>query len=308
MLDAIVAPCRCRSCPSSPSATSRSAARRSRTATSTSARPTAPLPPRDGVHGSSPVLSSLSEPERDPRRAGVPRDGRGDRTTTRRDRDLRRPASVLRTTSAPLLEACGPAGVWAARVYGYADLVDDPQVRHNGSFVEYDHPTEGHVKTPGFPIRFEDAFAWSNAGAPLEGQHTREILREAGFDTKSVARLLAAAIVSETLALITQTPPRREASHVSDVEFSQQGSVAVITLNRPEEAQHRHAEMAAEIELVCERCNTDDVDPRGHPHRRRREGVLRRQRRPRPRQLRLGRGVPQPCRLLRRRSARSSSR
>ncbi|SEE67516.1 CaiB/BaiF CoA transferase family protein [Ruania alba] len=46
-----------------------------------------------------------------------------------------------------------PAGMWVGPVYGYEDLVDDPQIRHNGTFVEYDHPTEGHVKTPGFPYR-----------------------------------------------------------------------------------------------------------------------------------------------------------
>ena len=39
-------------------------------------------------------------------------------------------------------------------VYSYADLLKDPQVRHNGSFVTYDHPTEGTVTTPGFPWKF----------------------------------------------------------------------------------------------------------------------------------------------------------
>jgi crotonobetainyl-CoA:carnitine CoA-transferase CaiB-like acyl-CoA transferase len=108
--------------------------------------------------------------------------------------------AVLRHDAGPLLEAFDRQGVWAGRVYGYQDLVDDPQVRHNGSFVEYDHPTEGHVKTPGFPIRFEVTPSRVTRGAPLEGQHTREILSEAGFDTTSVARLLADKVVSETLA------------------------------------------------------------------------------------------------------------
>jgi crotonobetainyl-CoA:carnitine CoA-transferase CaiB-like acyl-CoA transferase len=105
--------------------------------------------------------------------------------------------AILRHDAAPLLEAFDRLGVWAGRVYGYQDLVDDPQVRHNGSFVEYEHPTEGHVKTPGFPIRFASTPSRVNRGAPLEGQHTREILAEAGFDAEAVSRLLAEKTVSE---------------------------------------------------------------------------------------------------------------
>lgn len=107
--------------------------------------------------------------------------------------------SILQQDSAPLLEAFDRLGVWAGRVYDYQQLVDDPQVRHNGSFVEYDHPTEGRVKTPGFSIRFASTPSRVNRGAPLEGQHTREILAAAGFDDTAVDRLLADQVVSETL-------------------------------------------------------------------------------------------------------------
>ncbi len=44
--------------------------------------------------------------------------------------------------------------IWAGPVYGYEEVLNDPQIAHNGTFVEYDHPSEGHVKMPGFPIRF----------------------------------------------------------------------------------------------------------------------------------------------------------
>src|SRR3546814_16509463 len=55
-------------------------------------------------------------------------------------------------TTAEWLDILLPAGVWAGPVHGYAELVEDPQVRHNGSFIEYDNPSEGWVKTPDFPI------------------------------------------------------------------------------------------------------------------------------------------------------------
>jgi crotonobetainyl-CoA:carnitine CoA-transferase CaiB-like acyl-CoA transferase len=76
-------------------------------------------------------------------------------TWTRRDEIFSKTRDRLKTkTSAEWLELLRAADIWCGPVYGYADLVDDEQIKHNGTFVEYDHPTEGHVKTPGFPIRF----------------------------------------------------------------------------------------------------------------------------------------------------------
>jgi len=86
--------------------------------------------------------------------------------------------------------------IWAGPVYGYADLVEDPQVKHNGTFVEYDHPTEGHVKTPGFAIRFSKTPSTVARGAPLAGEHSRDVLREAGYDEAAIDGLVAAGAVA----------------------------------------------------------------------------------------------------------------
>jgi crotonobetainyl-CoA:carnitine CoA-transferase CaiB-like acyl-CoA transferase len=98
-------------------------------------------------------------------------------------------------TSAEWLERFDAAGIWAGPVYGYAELVNDPQVAHNGTFVEYQHPTEGWVKTPGFPIRFAETPCRVERGAPLAGEHTREILSEAGFSDASIDALAAKGVV-----------------------------------------------------------------------------------------------------------------
>lgn len=82
-------------------------------------------------------------------------------------------------------------GVWAAPVYGYADLVADPQIAHNGTFIEYDHPTEGRVKTPGFPIRFSKTPSSVERGAPLAGEHSRAVLLEAGFSDTDIDAMIA---------------------------------------------------------------------------------------------------------------------
>ena len=80
---------------------------------------------------------------------------------------------------------------WAGPVYGYADLIEDAQIKHNGTLVEYDHPTEGHVKTPGFPIRFSKTPSKVYRGAPLAGEHTREVLKEAGLSDERIDALAA---------------------------------------------------------------------------------------------------------------------
>ena len=86
--------------------------------------------------------------------------------------------------------------IWAGPVYSYADVVNDPQVRHNGSLVSYRHPTEGEVTTPGFAIRFTSSPSSVRQGAPLAGEHTREILAELGLSEQQVNDLLAAEVVA----------------------------------------------------------------------------------------------------------------
>lgn len=105
---------------------------------------------------------------------------------------------LLAGTTAHWVDALLAAGMWAGPVYGYRDLVDDPQIAHNGTFVEYDHPTEGRVKVPGFPYRFSATPARIDRGAPLAGEHTREVLAELGVATERVDALLASGVVAET--------------------------------------------------------------------------------------------------------------
>lgn len=100
-------------------------------------------------------------------------------------------------TSAEWLELFRVHDIWAGPVYGYADLLTDPQIAHNQTFVEYDHPTEGRVKAPGFPIRFAKTPSEITRGAPLTGEHSREVLREAGFDEAAIDRLIESGAVRQ---------------------------------------------------------------------------------------------------------------
>ena len=102
---------------------------------------------------------------------------------------------LVKRTSEEWLALFRENDIWCGPVYGYAEVVEDPQIKHNGTFVEYDHPTEGRVKTPGFPIKFSKTPSVIERGAPLVGEHTREILGEAGRDAANIEALIAAGVV-----------------------------------------------------------------------------------------------------------------
>jgi len=102
---------------------------------------------------------------------------------------------LLARTSAEWLALFREHDIWCGPVYGYADLVEDPQIQHNGTFVEYDHATEGRVKAPGFPIKFSKTPLTIDRGAPLVGEHTREILAETGRSPQDIEALIQSGVV-----------------------------------------------------------------------------------------------------------------
>jgi len=116
---------------------------------------------------------------------------------SRRDELYAKTEARLHTdTSANWLERLLAVGIWAGPVYGYQELVDDPQIAHNGTFVEYEHPTEGHIKTPGFPYKFSATPPRIDRGAPLVGEHSREVLAELGVDDDRIEQLFESGAVA----------------------------------------------------------------------------------------------------------------
>lgn len=103
--------------------------------------------------------------------------------------------AIAKFTTEECLSRCAAEGLWVGPVYDYADLVADPQIAHNGTLIEYDHPTEGRVKTPGFPIRFSRTPSELRRGAPLTGEHTDEVLLAAGFSEAEIAAFAAAGAI-----------------------------------------------------------------------------------------------------------------
>jgi crotonobetainyl-CoA:carnitine CoA-transferase CaiB-like acyl-CoA transferase len=82
-------------------------------------------------------------------------------------------------------------GVPAGPVYDILEMQADPQVHAREMVPEVDHARLGPVKTLGLPVKFSDTPGKVRSGAPLYGQHTREILREHGFAEQEIEQLLA---------------------------------------------------------------------------------------------------------------------
>ena len=62
--------------------------------------------------------------------------------------------------------------------------------------VEVEHSTLGPVRTLGLPVKFSETPGRVAAGAPLFGEHTREVLAEFGYSAEETETLIAEGAVA----------------------------------------------------------------------------------------------------------------
>ena len=70
------------------------------------------------------------------------------------------------------------------------DLFTDPHLEAVGFWQDFDHPTEGKLKMPGFPAKFSKTPATIRKHAPNFGEHSLEILAEAGIDKETIKQMI----------------------------------------------------------------------------------------------------------------------
>jgi formyl-CoA transferase/CoA:oxalate CoA-transferase len=102
--------------------------------------------------------------------------------------------SVFRTrTTAAWCSVLGSAGLRYAPVRDHCEVAADPAVWDNGYLARVDDPLNpgSTVAVVATPVRFSDTPAGIGAVAPELGQHTEEVLLEAGFSWEEIAELSA---------------------------------------------------------------------------------------------------------------------
>jgi len=103
---------------------------------------------------------------------------------------------VMRTrTTAEWIERLVPLGVWVARVNTLDEALADPILAAAEAFEDVEHPVAGRVRLLRLPVEFSSGRAGVRRLPPDCGQHTDEVLREAGYGAADIARLRADAVV-----------------------------------------------------------------------------------------------------------------
>ena len=104
-------------------------------------------------------------------------------------------AAWTRTRSSQeLLDALHAAGVPAGLLYTPADMAADPHFRARASLAEVDDPQTGPLLMPAVAPRLSRTPGRIRWSGPRLGQHTDQVLAEAGLDDAERARLRAASV------------------------------------------------------------------------------------------------------------------
>ena len=103
-----------------------------------------------------------------------------------------------------LVERLVEADVLVAPINQPEEVPNDPQIRHNKMLVDIAHPEYGNITVTGIPIRFYGTPCEVRKHPPLLGEHTRELLAEAGYETDHIDRLIQQGMAADNIEIKRQ--------------------------------------------------------------------------------------------------------
>ncbi len=98
-------------------------------------------------------------------------------------------------TTAQLMAICADMDIPATLIYGIDDLMAHPQLQAISMFQTMEHPQAGTIRYVNPATKFAATPASVRLPAPALGQHTQEVLGEAGYTEEQCASLLADGVV-----------------------------------------------------------------------------------------------------------------
>ena len=93
-------------------------------------------------------------------------------------------------TTAFWLEALEKGDIPVQRMNSLDDIVSDPHLKAIGYLQLVDHPSEGRIRMLAVPSEWSESKPEYRRPAPRLGEHTREVLREAGLSDQKIESLI----------------------------------------------------------------------------------------------------------------------
>ena len=96
---------------------------------------------------------------------------------------------IVTRTTAEWMALLEKADIPVAPVNDVADLIDDPHLTATGFFSMEEHPSEGTLRTMRTPTNWSDSPPGPQRHAPRLGEHSAEVLSEAGYSDAEIAEM-----------------------------------------------------------------------------------------------------------------------
>lgn len=94
------------------------------------------------------------------------------------------------------IDALRKAGVACSPIHTLDQALAHPQVAERALIAESEHPVLGKIRNMGLPVRFRGGSRQAHRAPPLLGQHTDEILLQAGYTPESIERFKARGVIA----------------------------------------------------------------------------------------------------------------
>lgn len=115
-------------------------------------------------------------------------------------------AMATRTT-AEWMELLDNADIPAMPMHTPESIQQDPHLVATGFFQDVDHPTEGPIRTMAVPTRWSASRPAPARQAPGLGEHSAQVLREAGYSDDEIGSLMEQGITRGTSDRRSQDQP-----------------------------------------------------------------------------------------------------